>query len=124
MYLVEENIETLSWDDIKANNAVVKMDHLNQCKFKHPTLNCLYNVYWNNNDYELSVVTFKNMDDAPFNIIKFDLSDHNMILLNYKNSTEQMLIKIVAGDTQETLEFEVLKKATATSSSIKVVHFR
>lgn len=123
MYLVEENIETLSWDEIQANHAVIKMDHLNQCKFKHPTLNCHYNVYWNNNDRELSVVTFKNMDDSPYNIIKFDLADHNMILLNYKNTTQQMLVEIIAGDTQENIEFKLVKSVEETSCP-KVVYFR
>ncbi len=122
MYLVEEKIDTLSWDDIKSNHAVIKMDHLNQCKFKHPTLNCLYNVYWNNNDNELSVVTFRNMDDTPYNIIKFDLSDHNMILLNYKNNSQQMLVEIVTGETQENIEFKLVKSATS-SSAPKITYF-
>jgi hypothetical protein len=118
----KDNQKDLSWESLKEKESVIKMDHLNQYKFKHPLQDCLYNIYWNHTDYELSVVAFKNAHTVMSNIIKYDIADHNLLWLNYKNNSEQLLVEIVADHDTDDIYLKLLKGPNNTAADLKITY--
>ncbi len=117
------NLKDLNWESLNEKDSVVKMDHLNQYKFKHPLQDCLYNIYWNHKDYELSVVAFKNAHSVMSNVIKYDIADHNLLWLNYKNNSEQLLVEIIADEETDDIHLKLLKGPSHQATDLKITYF-